>query len=94
MSAAAPTAAASWPKLAWLGLLPTTEVSMKSMIAIATGSVAALASGAAFAQSGNMMNGGGMWGVGWMGGYGGYWMPILLVVLVGVVIWAIVQKRK
>jgi hypothetical protein len=40
-----------------------------------------------------MMDGGGMWGGGWMG-YGGYWMPILLVVLVGVVVWAILQKRK
>jgi uncharacterized membrane protein len=66
---------------------------MKSMMAIATGSVSALASGVAFAQSGNMMDGGGMWGGGWMG-YGGYWMPILLVVLVGVVVWAILQKRK
>jgi hypothetical protein len=67
---------------------------MKSMIAIAVGSVSAFVSGVAFAQNGNMMNGGGLWGAGWMGGYGGYWMPILLVVLVGVVVWAIVQKRK
>ncbi len=67
---------------------------MKALIAIATGSVSALASGAAFAQNGNMMNGGGMWGGGWMGGYGGYWMSILLAVVVGVVVWVILQKRK
>ena len=48
----------------------------------------------ALAQNGNMMNGGGMWGTGWMGGYGGYWMSILLAVVVGVVVWAILQKRK
>ncbi|MDQ2925855.1 MAG: hypothetical protein M3R43_09915 [Acidobacteriota bacterium] len=67
---------------------------MKSLTAIAIGSVSALASGVAFAQNGNMMNGGGTFGGGWMGGYGGYWMPILLVVVVGVVIWAVLQKRK
>jgi uncharacterized membrane protein len=67
---------------------------MKSLIAIATGSVSALASGVASAQNGHMMNGGGMWGDGWMGGYSGYWMPILLVVLVAVVVWAILKRRK
>jgi hypothetical protein len=67
---------------------------MKSMMAISTGSMSTLASGVASAQTGNMMDGGGMWGGGWMGGYGGYWMPILLVVLVGVIVWAILQKRK
>lgn len=33
------------------------------------------------------------WGGG-MGGYGGYWGPLLLAVIVGVVVWAIMQKRK
>lgn len=42
----------------------------------------------AFAQSGNMMDGG------WMGGYGGVWVPILLVVVVGLVAWIAMQKRK
>jgi hypothetical protein len=42
----------------------------------------------AFAQSGNMMNGA------WMGGYGGVWMPILLVLVVGLVAWVVMQKRK
>ena len=67
---------------------------MKSFTAIATASASALASGVASAQNGNMMNGDGMWGRGWMGGYGGYWVPILLVVVVGVVVWAVLQKRK
>jgi hypothetical protein len=67
---------------------------MKSLIATATGSLFALASGRASAQNGGMMNGGGMAGGGWMGGYGGYWGPILLVVVVGVVVWAIVKRRK
>ncbi len=46
----------------------------------------------AFAQGGNMMNGGGMGG--WMGGYGGVWVPILLVLVVGLVAWVVMQKRK
>lgn len=42
-----------------------------------------------------MMNGSGMWGSGWMGGYGGGWLPILLViVIIGLVVWVISQKRK
>jgi len=64
---------------------------MKSLIALATGSVFTLANGVAFAQNGNMRNGGGMWVSGWMGGY---WLPILLVVVLGVVVWAVLQKRK
>lgn len=67
---------------------------MKSLITMAVGTATALASGVSFAQSGNMMNGGGTWGGGWMGGYGGYWGPLLLVVVVGVVAWAVLQKRK
>ncbi len=67
---------------------------MKSLTAMAVGAAFMLASGVSSAQNGNMMNGGGMWGDGWMGGYGGYWGPILLVVVVGVVVWAVVQKRK
>jgi hypothetical protein len=53
------------------------------------GSAFMLASGVSSAQDGHMMNSGGMWG----GGMGGYW-GILLVVVVGVVVWAILNKRK
>ncbi len=46
------------------------------------------------AQNGNMMNGG-MWNEGWMGGYGGMWVPILLViVVVAVVAWMLGRKGK
>lgn len=49
------------------------------------------ASGAALAQSGHMMDG--AWGDGWMGGYGGVWMPILVVaVIVGVAVMVIRRK--
>ena len=67
---------------------------MNFLTTMAVGLVFTFASGVSSAQSGDMMNGGGMWGSGWMGGYGGYWGPILLVVLVGIVVWAILQKRK
>lgn len=42
---------------------------------------------------GNMMNGNG-WGGHWMGGGYGWLVPVLLVVLIGVIVWAVVQKRK
>lgn len=66
---------------------------MKSFITLAVGTASTFASGVASAQNGNMMNGG-VWGGSWMGGYGGFWMPILLVVVVGAVVWVILQKRK
>lgn len=62
---------------------------MKSLTSMAVGLASMLASGVSSAQSGYMMDGGG-----WMGGYGGFWVPVLLVVLVGVVVWAVLQKRK
>lgn len=67
---------------------------MKSLIPILAGLVTVVTSAEATAQTGQMMNGGGMMGSGWMGGYGGYWGPILLVALIGVVIWAILNRRK
>jgi hypothetical protein len=68
---------------------------MKSLIIMAVGTASALASGVSSAQNGNMMSGGStMWGTGWMGGYGGFWGPVMLVVVVGVVLWAVLRKRK
>jgi hypothetical protein len=65
---------------------------MKRMIAIAAGAVSVLATDTAWAQNGSMMNGG-MWGGGWMGGYGGIWgLALLVIVVAGVVAWAV--KRK
>ena len=42
---------------------------MKTLLAIAVGTVTLLATGVSFAQTGNMMNGGAS-GDGWMNGYG------------------------
>lgn len=65
---------------------------MKSLFALASGTTPLLATQAAWAQNGPMMNGG-MGGGGWMGGYGGIWGLVLLVIVVaGVVAWAV--KRK
>ena len=67
---------------------------MKTLIAMAFGTVPLLASGVSSAQNGNMMNGG-MWSGGWMGGYGGMWVPILLaIVVVGLVAWVVQRKGK
>jgi len=64
---------------------------MKSVLAVAVGAVLSLCANIAWGQGGNMMDGG-MWG-GWMGGYGGYWMPVLvLIAVVGLVVWIV--KRK
>ncbi len=67
---------------------------MKNLIAVAIGTVPLLASRDSFAQDGHMA-GSGMWGLGWMGGYGGVWVPILVVVLVAVlVVWVANRRGK
>lgn len=65
---------------------------MKKLLAMAVGPVPLLATGVALAQSGNMMDGSG-WGMGWMGGYGGIWGPILLIAVIAGVV-ALVMQRK
>jgi uncharacterized membrane protein len=65
---------------------------MKTLHAIAVGLVPLLATGVALAQNGHMMNDGG-WGMGWMGGYGAAWGPILLVVVVAAVVVLVMQRR-
>ncbi|MCC6562010.1 MAG: hypothetical protein IT478_11670 [Xanthomonadales bacterium] len=65
---------------------------MKSLLAMAVGTVPLFATGVALAQNGNMMNGSG-WGMGWMGGYGGVWGPLLLVVVVVGVVVLVMQRR-
>jgi hypothetical protein len=69
---------------------------MKTLLALAVGSVALLITVVALAQNGNMMTGGsGMGYGGWMGGYGAFWLPILLVIVaLGLVAWFIKQKGK
>lgn len=67
---------------------------MKTRHELGLGLTALLATGSALAQSGTMMNDS-MWGSGWMGGYGGYWTPVLvLAVVVGLVVWVVKQQKK
>ena len=67
---------------------------MKTLLAMAVGTLPLLAPGVSFAQTGNMMNES-MGGFGWMGGFGGMWVLILLVVAVaGLVAWAVMHKGK
>ena len=41
-----------------------------------------------------MMNGD-MWGSGWMGGYGGMWMPVLiLVAVIALLVWIVKRGGK
>ena len=40
-----------------------------------------------------MMNGD-MTGWGWMGGAGGAWTPVLVLVIVVLVAWIVIQRRK
>jgi hypothetical protein len=62
---------------------------MKAFTIVAVGCLSALSADVSIAQNGHMMDGGG-----WMGGYGGVWGPIVLVVIVGLVVWAVLQRRK
>jgi hypothetical protein len=67
---------------------------MNTLQSVGVGLASLLATGSTLAQNGTMMNGG-MWGPGWMGGYGGYWVPILvLAVVVGLVVWVVKQQKK
>ena len=67
---------------------------MKALQGVGVGLASLLATGSTSAQNGTMMNDG-MRDSGWMGGYGGYWMPILvLAVVVGLVVWVVKQQKK
>jgi uncharacterized membrane protein len=67
---------------------------MNALHRVGVGLASLLVTGSALAQNGRMMNGG-TWGTGWMGGYGGYWMPILVLsVVVGLVVWVVKQQQK
>jgi len=53
-----------------------------------------LVAGSAWAQNGTVMDDA-IVGSGWIGGYGGYWMPtIALAVGVGLVVWVVKQQQK
>ena len=65
---------------------------MKTLISMAAGTMPLLFTSVALAQNGTMMNGG-AWDVAWMGGYGGIWGPLLLVVVVVGVVAMVMQRR-
>lgn len=52
-----------------------------------------LATGLAWAQTGHMMDEGGH-GMGWFGGYGGFWGAVLLGALVVAVVFLLMDRRK
>ena len=67
---------------------------MNALHRVGIGVVLLLATSSSLAQNGNMMNGG-MWGSGWMGGYEGYWLPVLvLAVVFGLVVWVVKQQKQ
>ena len=66
---------------------------MKNLLIIAFGTVPLLTTVVSFAQSGNMMNGG-AWGNSWMGGYGGIWMPILMIAVIVALVSGLLNKRN
>jgi hypothetical protein len=67
---------------------------MKNLFALTAGAASLLTAGVAAAQDGHMMDGG-LFGMGWMGGYGGLWIAVPLVLAVfGFVAWAERQKHK
>jgi len=66
---------------------------MKKLLATGIGPAPLFAATAAMAQSGQMMNDG-VWGMGWMGGYGGIWVPILLVAVVVAAVAVFMQRKS
>lgn len=65
---------------------------MKTLYAMIVGAIVLLTGGLAAAQTGTMM-GGDHSGVGWMGGYGGVWMPVLLIVVVVAIVILVIQRK-
>lgn len=53
----------------------------------------ALLCGPVRAQDGHMMNGDGQMD-GWMGGHTGAWISILLLIILGLLAWIVMRKRK
>lgn len=66
---------------------------MNRFLARAVGALSLLAAGAALAQTGNMMDGGGR-NMGWMGGYCGIWGVVLLAAVVGAVVVLLMQRKQ
>ncbi len=66
---------------------------MKTSLPMMVGAASLLTSGVVLAQTGTMMDDGNS-GFGWMGGYGGVWMPALLIVVVVLVVLLVQRKDK
>lgn len=65
---------------------------MNTLHSMTIGAASLLSSGVVLAQTGTMM-GGGNSGFGWMGGYGGFWMPVLLIVVVVALVVLVIQRK-
>ncbi|MDO9145746.1 hypothetical protein [Rhodoferax sp.] len=65
---------------------------MNNLRLLIVGAAPLLTSGVALAQTGTMM-GGDHSGFGWMGGYGGVWMPVLLIVVVVALMVLVIQRK-
>lgn len=65
---------------------------MKTLLSMTVGAASVLCSSVVLAQTGTMM-GGGNSGFGWMGGYGGFWMPVLLIVVVVALVVLVIQRK-
>lgn len=65
---------------------------MNNLRLLMVGAAPLLTSGVALAQTGTMM-GGDHSGFGWMGGYGGVWMPVLLIVVVVALVVLVIQRK-
>lgn len=67
---------------------------MMTFFAAAIGTESVSAVGVSMVRNVSMMHGG-VWSNGWMGGYAGAWIPILLVfVLAGVAAWIVNRGGK
>jgi hypothetical protein len=66
---------------------------MKTLFTKIAGTLSLGLGGLASAQGQTPMHDG-MGGAGHMGGYGGYWGPALLVLVVGLVAWIVMRRRK
>lgn len=65
---------------------------MKTLLTMVLGTLALFATGVSLAQS--VMDRG-AWGVGWMGGLGGIWVPIVLVLAAaGLLVWVVRRERE
>ena len=66
---------------------------MHKLISMAVGALSLLATGVALAQTGSMMDGSDH-GMGWWGGFGGFWGAVLLGALIVAVVVLLMNRRR